>query len=148
VEEGVQKEHNGPSSGPPGPDFEPDGAGGRNRTADLPLTRRLLCQLSYAGPATVYRRRRRRAERGGAAAILRPWEAGDSNGPAALCAWRLLAYSWGDGIKTGSTRKAGKVLVGSGTPAGVPLIVVTMHEPTRDREEKDAVALLQWGATQ
>lgn len=25
------------------------GAGGRDRTADLPLTRRLLCQLSYAG---------------------------------------------------------------------------------------------------
>ena len=35
----------------------PRGAGGRNRTADLPLTRRLLCQLSYAGPPTVYRRR-------------------------------------------------------------------------------------------
>ena len=39
------------------------GAGGRNRTADLPLTRRLLCQLSYAGPATVYRRRRRAEQR-------------------------------------------------------------------------------------
>ncbi len=38
--------------------FEPAGAGGRNRTADLPLTRRLLCQLSYAGllheATTVY----------------------------------------------------------------------------------------------
>ena len=31
------------------------GAGGGSRTHDLPLTRRLLCQLSYAGPrATVY----------------------------------------------------------------------------------------------
>ena len=29
--------------------FVPAGAGGRGRTADLPLTRRLLCQLSYAG---------------------------------------------------------------------------------------------------
>jgi serine-type D-Ala-D-Ala carboxypeptidase (penicillin-binding protein 5/6) len=61
---------------------------------------------------------------------------------------RLLDYAWGDGIKTGATRRAGKVLVGSGTPGGVPLIVVTMHEPTRDREEKDAVALLEWGAAQ
>ena len=40
-----------------GIEFEPVGAGGRVRTVDLPLTRRLLCQLSYAGPATVYRRR-------------------------------------------------------------------------------------------
>jgi len=61
---------------------------------------------------------------------------------------RLLDYKWGDGIKTGATTKAGKVLVGSGTPSGVPLIVVTMHEPTRDQEEADAVALLQWGAAQ
>jgi len=61
---------------------------------------------------------------------------------------RLLDYTWGDGIKTGATKKAGKVLVGSGTPSGVPLIVVTMHEPTRDQEEADAVALLQWGAAQ
>ena len=61
---------------------------------------------------------------------------------------RLLDYQWGDGIKTGATARAGKVLVGSGTPSGVPLIVVTMHEPTRDREEKDAVALFLWGAAQ
>jgi serine-type D-Ala-D-Ala carboxypeptidase (penicillin-binding protein 5/6) len=61
---------------------------------------------------------------------------------------RLLDYEWGDGIKTGATTKAGKVLVGSGTPSGVPLIVVTMREPTRDQEEADAVALLQWGAAQ
>ena len=58
----------------------------------------------------------------------------------------LLDYAWGDGIKTGATAKAGKVLVGSGTPNGVPLIVVTMHEPTRDQEEKDAVALFEWAA--
>ncbi len=61
---------------------------------------------------------------------------------------RLLDYAWGNGIKTGSTRLAGMVLVGSGSPSGVPLIVVTMHEPSRDREEKDAVALFKWGATQ
>ena len=61
---------------------------------------------------------------------------------------RLLDYPWGDGIKTGATAKAGKVLVGSGTPHGVPLVVVTMHEPSRDQEEKDAVALFEWGAAQ
>ena len=60
----------------------------------------------------------------------------------------LLDYTWGDGIKTGATAKAGKVLVGSGTRSGVPLIVVTMHEPTRDQELKDALALFEWGAAQ
>jgi serine-type D-Ala-D-Ala carboxypeptidase (penicillin-binding protein 5/6) len=61
---------------------------------------------------------------------------------------RILDYAWGDGIKTGATSKAGKVLVGSGTYGGVPLIVVTMKEPSRDREVKDAVALFKWGASQ
>jgi D-alanyl-D-alanine carboxypeptidase (penicillin-binding protein 5/6) len=61
---------------------------------------------------------------------------------------RLLDYPWGDGIKTGSTAGAGKVLVGSGKPGPVALIVVTMHEPTRDQEEKDAVALFLWGTAE
>jgi D-alanyl-D-alanine carboxypeptidase (penicillin-binding protein 5/6) len=65
---------------------------------------------------------------------------------------RMLDLDWGDGIKTGATSKAGKVLVGSGAPSGpsgeAPLIVVTMKEPSRDREIKDAVALFTWGATQ
>jgi D-alanyl-D-alanine carboxypeptidase (penicillin-binding protein 5/6) len=59
---------------------------------------------------------------------------------------RLLDYPWGDGIKTGSTRESAAVLVGSGKPGLVPLIVVTMREPTRDQEETDAVALLTWGS--
>jgi D-alanyl-D-alanine carboxypeptidase len=58
---------------------------------------------------------------------------------------RLLDYPWGDGIKTGATEKSGKVLVGSGKPGPVALIVVTMHEPTREQEVKDAVALFTWG---
>ena len=40
------------------------------------------------------------------------------------------------------------VLVGSGRPGLVPLIVVTMHEPSRDQEERDAVGLLRWGSAQ
>ena len=59
---------------------------------------------------------------------------------------RLLDYPWGDGIKTGSTKQSLRVLVGSGKPGLVPLIVVTMREPTRDQEEKDAIALLTWGS--
>jgi D-alanyl-D-alanine carboxypeptidase (penicillin-binding protein 5/6) len=59
---------------------------------------------------------------------------------------RLLDYPWGDGIKTGSTKQSLRVLVGSGKPGLVPLIVVTMREPTRDQEEEDAIALLTWGS--
>ena len=61
---------------------------------------------------------------------------------------RLLRYSWGDGVKTGATDVSGKVLVGSGKPGPAALIVVTMHEPTRDQEVKDAVALFQWGSAE
>jgi D-alanyl-D-alanine carboxypeptidase (penicillin-binding protein 5/6) len=61
---------------------------------------------------------------------------------------RLLERPWGDGMKTGSTEKAGRVLLGSGTPSGVPLIVVTMGEPTRAQEVRDAVALFTWGAAE
>ena len=61
---------------------------------------------------------------------------------------RLLDYPWGDGIKTGSTRQSLRVLVGSGKPGLVPLIVVTMRELTRDQEERDAIALFTWGSAQ
>jgi D-alanyl-D-alanine carboxypeptidase (penicillin-binding protein 5/6) len=59
---------------------------------------------------------------------------------------RLLDQPWADGIKTGSTEQTKKILVGSGKPGLVPLIVVTMREPTRDLEQKDAVALFMWGS--
>lgn len=61
---------------------------------------------------------------------------------------RLLDYPWGDGIKTGATDVSGKVLVGSGKPGAVALIVVTMHEPTREQEVEDAVALFTWGTAE
>ncbi len=61
---------------------------------------------------------------------------------------RLLRYPWADGVKTGATPESGMVLVGSGRPRLVPLIVVTMHEPNRDQEERDAVGLLKWGSAQ
>ena len=59
---------------------------------------------------------------------------------------RLLDYAWGDGIKTGATKQSKMVLVGSGNLGPVPLIVVTMREPSRDQEERDAVRLLKWGS--
>ena len=61
---------------------------------------------------------------------------------------RLLDYPWGDGIKTGATSVSGKVLVGSGKPGPVALIVVTMHEPTREQEVEDALALFAWGTAE
>jgi serine-type D-Ala-D-Ala carboxypeptidase (penicillin-binding protein 5/6) len=61
---------------------------------------------------------------------------------------RLLDFPWGDGIKTGATDVSGKVLVGSGKPGPVALIVVTMHEPSREQEVKDAVALFEWGTAE
>lgn len=61
---------------------------------------------------------------------------------------RLLWHPWADGIKTGATERAGKVLVGSGRPYGVALIIVTMQQPSRAREARDAAALLRWGAAE
>jgi len=61
---------------------------------------------------------------------------------------RLLSYPWGTGVKTGATAEAGAVLVGSGRPGLVPLIVVTMREPNRDQEVSDAVGLFAWGSAQ
>jgi serine-type D-Ala-D-Ala carboxypeptidase (penicillin-binding protein 5/6) len=61
---------------------------------------------------------------------------------------RLLAYSWADGIKTGATRRSGAVLVASGQMGSVPFIYVSMHQPTRDQEVKDAVAMFSWGTGQ
>ena len=58
----------------------------------------------------------------------------------------LLLQPWANGIKTGATKSSGMVLVGSGQPKSVPLIVVTMHEPSRAQEAKDALALLAWGS--
>ena len=60
----------------------------------------------------------------------------------------LLRYDWANGVKTGSNDASGKVLVGSGRPGPVALIVVTMHQRTRDQEVADAVALFKWGSAE
>jgi D-alanyl-D-alanine carboxypeptidase len=60
----------------------------------------------------------------------------------------LQEYAWADGVKTGSNDAAGKVLVGSGKPGAVALIVVTMHQRTRPEEVEDAVKLFHWGTAE
>ncbi|MEZ5126539.1 MAG: D-alanyl-D-alanine carboxypeptidase family protein [Thermoleophilia bacterium] len=61
---------------------------------------------------------------------------------------RLLNYSWGNGIKTGSTTVSGRCLLGSGKYELRPLILVTLQQPTRNAEEHDAVALFRWADAQ
>ena len=60
----------------------------------------------------------------------------------------LQEYAWADGVKTGSNDASGKVLVGSGKPGAVALIVVTMHQRTRPEEVEDAVKLFHWGTAE
>jgi serine-type D-Ala-D-Ala carboxypeptidase (penicillin-binding protein 5/6) len=60
----------------------------------------------------------------------------------------LQEYDWCDGVKTGSNDASGKVLVGSGKPGSVALIVVTMHQRTRPEEVEDAVKLFRWGTAE
>lgn len=66
------------------------GAGERNRTVDLLLTRQSLCQLSYAGPQVVYRPGGRRVNCASGAAELPSTAPHPSGAMAAayLCAGR------------------------------------------------------------
>ena len=60
----------------------------------------------------------------------------------------LLDYPWGEGIKPGYTRLARYCLVGAGTPGRLrPLISVTLHEPTRQRNMDDNANLLRYGSS-
>jgi D-alanyl-D-alanine carboxypeptidase (penicillin-binding protein 5/6) len=51
------------------------------------------------------------------------------------------AYQGADGVKTGSTDAAGKVLVGSATRGGHRVYAVVMHS---DDIQADTTALLDW----
>jgi len=53
-------------------------------------------------------------------------------------------FDWVNGIKTGATAGAKCVLVASGRYHNRSLIVVTMHEPTRQQEFADALALYKY----
>lgn len=52
---------------------------------------------------------------------------------------------WIDGIKTGHTRGAGYVLVGSGARRGAAVISVVLGEPSEAARDRDTLALLRWG---
>lgn len=50
-----------------------------------------------------------------------------------------------NGVKTGSTRRAGNVLVGSASRDGVTVISVVLGEPSEDARDDDSLALLRYG---
>jgi len=58
---------------------------------------------------------------------------------------RLVAGGFVDGVKTGFTRDAGNVLVGSAEEKGSRVISVVMGEPTEAGRDADTVALLRYG---
>ena len=50
-----------------------------------------------------------------------------------------------NGVKTGNTRRAGNVLVGSATRDGVTVISVVLGEPSERARDTDSLALLRYG---
>ena len=59
---------------------------------------------------------------------------------------RLVAqYPWVNGVKTGHTRGAGYVLVGSGSRNGIQLISAVLGTPRETARDTTRSALLKWG---
>ena len=56
----------------------------------------------------------------------------------------LGKYSWVNGVKTGHTRGAGYVLVGSASRNGVQLISAVLATPTEAARDDDTIALYKW----
>lgn len=52
---------------------------------------------------------------------------------------------WINGIKTGHTRRAGYLLVGSGERNGVPLVSVVMGEPSEAARNRETLTLMRYG---
>jgi D-alanyl-D-alanine carboxypeptidase (penicillin-binding protein 5/6) len=62
---------------------------------------------------------------------------------------RLISeYPWVNGVKTGHTRAAGYVLVGSATRSGVRVISVVTGEPGEAARDADSLQLLRYGLAQ
>ena len=53
-----------------------------------------------------------------------------------------------DGVKTGHTRRAGYVLVGSATGRGVQVVSVVLGDPSEAARDADSLALLRYGIDQ
>jgi D-alanyl-D-alanine carboxypeptidase (penicillin-binding protein 5/6) len=60
----------------------------------------------------------------------------------------VSSVSWVNGVKTGHTRSAGYVLVGSGRRNGVQVVSAVLHTPTEGARDADSVELLNWGIRQ
>ena len=59
---------------------------------------------------------------------------------------RLIArVPFVDGVKTGHTRSAGYVLVGSASGRGAQVVSVVLGEPSEAARDADTLALLRWG---
>jgi len=57
----------------------------------------------------------------------------------------VRSYAFVDGVKTGHTRTAGYVLIGSATRRGVTVVSVVMGEPSERARNVDSLALLRYG---
>ena len=57
----------------------------------------------------------------------------------------VRAYPFVNGVKTGHTREAGYVLVGSASRAGARVVSVVMGEPSEAARDSESLTLLQWG---
>ena len=57
----------------------------------------------------------------------------------------VRSYGFVDGVKTGHTRRAGYVLIGSATRRGVSVVSVVMGDPSERARNEDSLALLRYG---
>jgi D-alanyl-D-alanine carboxypeptidase (penicillin-binding protein 5/6) len=60
----------------------------------------------------------------------------------------VRTHQFVDGVKTGHTREAGYVLVGSASRAGARVVSVVLGEPSESARDADTLALLRWGLDQ
>jgi D-alanyl-D-alanine carboxypeptidase (penicillin-binding protein 5/6) len=57
----------------------------------------------------------------------------------------VARFSWIHGVKTGHTSKAGYVLVGEGSQAGMTLLSAVLGTPSETARDDSTLALLDWG---
>ena len=57
----------------------------------------------------------------------------------------VRGHAFVDGVKTGHTRQAGYVLVGSASLRGARVVSVVLGEPSEAARDADTLALLRWG---
>ncbi|MBX5470570.1 MAG: D-alanyl-D-alanine carboxypeptidase [Thermoleophilaceae bacterium] len=103
----------------------------RSSAADLARLARLL--MREPAFARIVDRRQARLTSGAYPRVVR-----NRN----LLVWR---YPFVDGVKTGHTRKAGYVLVGSASGGGARVISVVLGEPSEAARDADTLELLRYG---